>query len=199
VAIKIGQLVVQLEADVAQLKSGMEEARAEARKTAKELSHQMKDEARGSVQLLGDEIGVRIPRELQKVLAQSSLVGPALSAAFKGVALVAFISLAAEAASKLGEFTDALAGYTTAVQKAEQSEIAFNDSLLLGFKTVKQGEAVLDGLRKTLQDLETQSRRRQRLGSPPSLPQGSATSLAPQRTCSAPTRSWMSASRRSRT
>jgi hypothetical protein len=157
VAIKIGQLVVQLEADVAQLKSGMEEARAEARKTAKELSHQMKDEARGSVQLLGEEIGVRIPRELQKVLAQSSLVGPALSAAFKGVALVAFISLAAEAASKLGDFTDALAGYTTAVQKAEQSEIAFNDSLLLGFKTVKQGEIVLNGLRKTLQDLETQS------------------------------------------
>jgi hypothetical protein len=102
VAIKIGQLVVQLEADVAQLKSGMEEARAEARKTAKELSHQMKDEARGSVQLLGDEIGVRIPRELQKVLAHSSLVGPALSAAFKGVALVAFIGLAAEAACEAG-------------------------------------------------------------------------------------------------
>src|SRR6266571_3376735 len=49
--------------------------------------------ARESAALLGEEFGVHIPRALRGTIAQMSLVGPAMTAAFSGLALVAFAKI----------------------------------------------------------------------------------------------------------
>src|SRR6266851_10505274 len=54
--------------------------------------------ARESAALLGEELGIRIPRALRGTLAESKLIGPALTAAFSvlgpaGIAAVALTTI----------------------------------------------------------------------------------------------------------
>src|SRR6266436_6126647 len=58
--------------------------------------------ARESAALLGEEFGVHIPRALRGVLAQSSIVGPALTTAFNTLAIVGFIEILVNAAERFG-------------------------------------------------------------------------------------------------
>src|SRR5260370_31336112 len=50
-------------------------------------------EARGSLILLGEEVGVRVPRHLQRFIAMLPGVGAALSSAFSLIAIVALVDL----------------------------------------------------------------------------------------------------------
>src|SRR6266851_1590738 len=50
--------------------------------------------ARESAALLGEEFGVHIPRALRGTIAQMSLVGPAMTAAFSGLAVIGFAKIA---------------------------------------------------------------------------------------------------------
>ncbi len=59
--------------------------------------------ARESAALLSEEMGIRLPRALRGVLAESSLIGPALNAAFSGLAVGGLVAAAATALMSLAE------------------------------------------------------------------------------------------------
>src|SRR6266487_2136034 len=50
--------------------------------------------ARESAALLGEEFGVKVPRALRGTIAQMSLIGPAMTAAFSGLAVIGFAKIA---------------------------------------------------------------------------------------------------------
>src|SRR5258708_40112234 len=64
--------------------------------------------ARESAALLGEEFGVKVPRALRGVIAQSSLLGPAFTAAFTGLAVVGFIEIVKQAVDQLTGFSEGL-------------------------------------------------------------------------------------------
>lgn len=61
-------------------------------------------EARGSIDLLGEQFGVRLPRELKSFLSQLPGVSGALKAAFNISVVAAFASVVVDAALKLNQF-----------------------------------------------------------------------------------------------
>src|SRR4029077_16089330 len=64
--------------------------------------------ARESAALLGEEFGVKVPRALRGVIAESSLLGPAFSAAFSGLAVLGFIEIVKQAVEQVTGFASAL-------------------------------------------------------------------------------------------
>lgn len=77
------------------------EAMAEAGKTA--TFNMM--EAKGAIMLTGEEIGIRMPRHLQRFVANLPGVGVALSQAFNAIAVLFLLQIIVEGAKKLSEFT----------------------------------------------------------------------------------------------
>jgi hypothetical protein len=66
------------------------------------------NESRGAAALLGEEVGIKLNRHLRGILATSSLIGPALEAAFPIAAAVGFGTVMYEAGKKIYDaFTDA--------------------------------------------------------------------------------------------
>ena len=74
-------------------------------------------ESRGSAALLGEEIGVRLNRHLQGVLATSSLLGPLLQSAFPVVAAVGFAEVIYEAGKRIYDFASGAKEAADAVKK----------------------------------------------------------------------------------
>src|SRR5216684_6664244 len=64
--------------------------------------------ARESAALLGEEFGVKVPRALRGVIAESSLLGPAFTAAFSGLAVLGFAAILKQAVEQLTGFNEAL-------------------------------------------------------------------------------------------
>src|SRR5712691_4149439 len=64
--------------------------------------------ARESAALLGEEFGVKVPRALRGVIAESRLLGPIFTAAFSGLAILGFIEIVKQAAEQLTGFGEAL-------------------------------------------------------------------------------------------
>jgi hypothetical protein len=86
-------------------------------------------EARHAAHLLGEEIGVRVPRALQSVLASSSTLGPVLAGAFSAIAAIAFIDLAERVGEKLGEVVSSAFIYTDAMKASDAATVILNDEL----------------------------------------------------------------------
>jgi hypothetical protein len=97
---------------MAQFKTDTADGAAAASKATKQIADDTKaniGEARGSLSLLGEEIGVTIPRHLQTFIAEIPGVGTALNAAFSSVAILALVEVlvkAAEAVQKFKEHAD---------------------------------------------------------------------------------------------
>jgi hypothetical protein len=112
--------------------------------------------ARESAALLGEEFGIHIPRALRGVLAESSIIGPALTTAFNGLAIAGFIQILVNAATTIGDFTAkireggrdmiALEESVTATSRAMQGPQSFTEM------AAKVGETTLriEELRKQL-------------------------------------------------
>src|SRR5712691_1363576 len=64
--------------------------------------------ARESAALLGEEFGVKVPRALRGVIAESRLLGPIFTAAFSGLAVVGFVEILKLAIDHLTGFGEAL-------------------------------------------------------------------------------------------
>jgi hypothetical protein len=77
------------------LKSGLSDMTSATRASSRE--------AQGSLALIGDEIGVTIPRHLRTFIAAMPGVGTALNAAFDSVAVLALISLIVTIVQHIGE------------------------------------------------------------------------------------------------
>ena len=92
-------------------------------------------EARGTAALLGEEVGVHIPRHLATFMAGLPGVGVAMSAAFSGVAIIGIIELLVKATEKLADFIDETFIYTQAMRDSEAATAAVN--LAIGDQSVQ--------------------------------------------------------------
>lgn len=75
-------------------------------KTAGATARKEMTEARGAVAVLGEEIGVHLPRHVQKFVAGLPGVASAMSAAFSAVAVIAIGEAVFEAGKKIYEFAE---------------------------------------------------------------------------------------------
>jgi len=107
-----GTVVINLRANLAEFKSGMQDASGTASKAAKDMAGSMEysmREARGSLKLVEEEFGVHMPRELNTLLASIPGLGAAFSAMLPLVGVVAAISIISELIKKHKEEQKALA------------------------------------------------------------------------------------------
>ncbi len=85
------ELAIKIIADASAVKDGVDEAKEQMEKASE------------SVSMLGDLIGVKVPEGVQKMLAQTQLVGPALAAAFQPLAILALAQVIGDVIVKIGE------------------------------------------------------------------------------------------------
>ena len=100
---KVASAYVDLVARTAQFEQALDSAKASARKFSREAAAEM-HEAKGSIVLLGEEVGIHLPRHLQTFVAKLPGVTEAMSAAFNAVAVIALITVVVEAGEKLEAF-----------------------------------------------------------------------------------------------
>ena len=146
---------VKAEADAATAAAAAKKAAAAA---ARLLAAQT-TEARHASHLLGDEVGVRLPRALQGVLATSKLLGPMLTAAFPVIVAIAFVEIADKVAGKIEDCAAAARGFGKDVKEAYEEAIKENRALYLeSLKLTEQWRAVnlvgLQGSSRTAQEME---------------------------------------------
>src|SRR5216684_1521666 len=93
--------------------------------------------ARESAALLGEEFGVKVPRALRGVIAESSLLGPDFTAAYSGLAIIGFIEIAKQAIEQLTGFGEALKDIEKQ-NKALMQSVAAANKILLGPQNLEQ-------------------------------------------------------------
>src|SRR3954465_14436437 len=107
-------LVVDLRADIANFQVGMSKAQQEIQRTAASLKREMAQnsrEAQHSLELLGDTIGVHLPRQLRNMVGELPTLARGLSAAFEISGVIAFGAIIADSLiPKIIEATDAMVG-----------------------------------------------------------------------------------------
>jgi hypothetical protein len=86
-------------------------------------------EAKGSMALVSEEIGVKIPRHLRGFIAELPGVGKAMEVAFSGFALLMLVQILVEAAKKLTEFIADTYIYTETMKEAEKANAELNKAL----------------------------------------------------------------------
>jgi hypothetical protein len=99
---KVSELYVELTASTAKFKSAMGEASNEAGRFSQRMRAET-TEARHGIHLLSEDIGLKIPRALQGVIAGLPGVSKAINAAFSSIAVIAFAEVAIESFKKVEE------------------------------------------------------------------------------------------------
>jgi len=94
--------------------------------------------AREAAALMGEEFGVHVPRALRGVLAESTAIGPALSAAFSGLALIGFIDIAKNAGEAVARFVDKLAGWSEFAKSTMDAQSALNKEIVDSIDNIKK-------------------------------------------------------------
>jgi hypothetical protein len=102
---KVAEIYASLVLQTAELKAGLNEANSEIKRFTAQTRAEM-NEAKGAMALLGDEIGVRLPRHLRGFVAELPGVASAMSAAFNAIAVIGLISIVVEAGKKVYEFVE---------------------------------------------------------------------------------------------
>jgi hypothetical protein len=121
-----GQAFIQINEKMLQMK-------ARASETMREMTSQT-TEARHAAHLLGDELDTKIPRALQGILAKSTLLGPALAAAFPLIAGVAFLELILKLPEGIKKVSEHLMGWGEAAKKAYEEQIKLNEAALKSYE-----------------------------------------------------------------
>ncbi len=98
----LGRATVDLVVNSASFKTALKEAVGETRNFGREV-RASSSEARGSIALLGEEVGVHLPRHLRNFVAGLPGVGAAMSAAFSTVAVVTLGVIAVKTGEKIVE------------------------------------------------------------------------------------------------
>jgi hypothetical protein len=81
---------------------------------------------------------------LARVVAQSQLLAPLISAAFVPFAAIAFVSILEQVVDEFGKASDAVAGYTEEVKKAEKADVEFSNKALESAHSVADAQAKLN-------------------------------------------------------
>jgi len=100
---KVAAIYAELQLSTAKFKAALGEATNESRRFSQEM-RKSTEEAKGSIALLGEQIGVVLPRHLRTFVAGLPGVSAAMSAAFNAVAVFALIDIVVKAGEKLQEF-----------------------------------------------------------------------------------------------
>jgi hypothetical protein len=149
-------------------KAAFEPAAQAAEDASERIQFSMK-EARGEVRLIGEEIGVRLPRHVGNFLAELPGVGPALSAAFSATAVVFLAQALVEVTKKVADFASEHFIFTQAMKDSNFS-IAETNKLLLeqsaNYNKAKDaldkfGASGSDGVRLQLEALKEQLKTQQ--------------------------------------
>jgi len=134
------------------------EPAAEAAEDAGERIKYSMHEARGEVALLGEEVGIHLPRHVQGFLASLPGVGPALSAAFSATAILfvgqALIELSKKLSESLAEFI-----YAKSVMDEHQASVVeLNHELLELGKQYEELKKQADDYGKSALQLATEGK-----------------------------------------
>jgi hypothetical protein len=108
---------------VAQFKQDVQDGSAAAKSATKDMADTVganSREAAGSLALIGEEIGVTIPRHLRTFITSLPGVATALSSAFTGVAVIALIELITKIVEKIQDYRDHLAESADAWDQTNQ-------------------------------------------------------------------------------
>lgn len=100
----IGEVNINLRMNLVQFNKDVKDGTDAAGKATQQMGDAIKAnsfEARGTLMLLGEEIGVKIPRHLQTMIAGLPGVGAALSSAFTAVAVIAIAEVIFKVVEKL--------------------------------------------------------------------------------------------------
>jgi hypothetical protein len=120
------ELAIKMTADASAVKKATDEAKEHIEKAAE------------SVAMLGDLIGVKVPDGVQKMLANTELIGPALTAAFEPLALLGFIQSVADAAKKLSDLISDTFIFTNAQKEEDKALKSSNEKLAQALIRVKE-------------------------------------------------------------
>jgi len=120
----IGEVNINLRLSLAQFKQDTKEGTQAASRGVKDMANEMKQgtgEAKATLALLGEEIGVSIPRHIRGLIASVPGVGAALNAAFTSVAVIALIEVIVKIVEKLDEFKKRAQEVSEAMRKTEET------------------------------------------------------------------------------
>lgn len=109
---------------------------------AKETAHQMR-EAKGEAGLLGEAIGIKLPRHVRTFLAEIPGVGKLLAAAFSITAIGFLINALIELPGKIADIALALGGWTKAAKEAYEAQKDLNRLYLKNFEDLQDKKAHL--------------------------------------------------------
>jgi hypothetical protein len=91
---------------------------------------------------LTQDLGIHGSRALGSFIAQSQTLGPIISKAFAGIAVLAFVEILDQANKKLAEITDSVAGFGKAAQKAYKEALDANQHAIIS--NIELNEKVRD-------------------------------------------------------
>jgi hypothetical protein len=161
----IGTLTVNLVANTAQFAGDMGQAAKNvfnfgqnAQDAGKKVDYSM-HEARESIQVVGEEFGLHLPRALTGFIASLGPIGPALEAAFPFLAIVVGATLLIEHLAKVREESDKLAEAHVQFGTTIQTVFGNLEEKLLeaGIKIDDLNENHLGALEKTLELIDRKS------------------------------------------
>ncbi|HWX56667.1 MAG TPA: hypothetical protein VN176_18945 [Verrucomicrobiae bacterium] len=105
-------------------------ANADGVKEATDLAKEQLEQAAQSASLLSKAIGVEIPEALQKAMAASELLGPALTAVFEPLAVIAFAQTVVDVTEKISQFVADTFVFTSEEKRAAAALSDTNKQLL---------------------------------------------------------------------
>ena len=126
-----------------------------ATEAAEEAGERMKGsmrEARGEVALLGEEVGVRLPRHVQTFVAQLPGVGEAMTAAFSATAALFLVQALVEGTDKLNKWLAETFVYTENMKAMESATADHNRTMAGLTDLLDKAQAKiesLDGVQKS--------------------------------------------------
>jgi hypothetical protein len=99
----VSTITIDLDARITKLEAGLQGATTATRQASRQIQNEMQ-QSRAAIALLGNEVGVVLPRHLRNFVAELPGVSAAMSAAFSTVAVVGLGVVAFEAGKKVYDF-----------------------------------------------------------------------------------------------
>jgi hypothetical protein len=152
-SVEIGDAVLRFLGDSQQLDAKFDEVGPNAEKAFQPAAEAAEDagermgtsmrEARGEVRLLGEEVGIRLPRHVGNFLAELPGVGPAMSAAFSATAVLFLIQALVEGTNKLTDWISNTYIFTQAMKDINSSVGESNKLFALQAAAISEAKEAL--------------------------------------------------------
>jgi hypothetical protein len=128
-----------LQADGKALGSSLDSVGANGRKAMDNLRGGTRD-AQLALREIGQLAGVELPRAVTSFLARTSLIGPAMSAAFSAVAVVGLIDVLSKMPEAFEKISGAITGWDEKAKKVYQDQIDLNKKYIDTLREVERAE-----------------------------------------------------------